>query len=78
MWSKRDFAKINTTLPVWIVDGDREELIYREQADTMTEWIPQSGELIIPRTSNFAMIQNPEFFTWAIQRFLVEVRNESR
>ncbi len=47
-WTREGFGKINQNLPAWIVDADHEEAIYREQPDTMTIWIPQSGELIIP------------------------------
>ena len=75
-WNQQDFARIDRDLPVWIVDGDHEEAILREQPDTMTNWIPQAGELILPRTSHFAFMQRPTFFTWSIKRFLVEVRND--
>ena len=71
-WSQEDFMKIDSKLPVWIVDGDHEEGLYREQPDTMLSWIPQAGELILPRTSHFAFIQNPTFFTASVARFLAE------
>ena len=69
------FAKIDSELPIWIVDADHEEAILREQPDTMTNWIPQAGELILPRTSHFGFIQDPEFFTASLARFLTESRN---
>lgn len=71
-WSQEDFMKIDSKLPVWIVDGDHEEGLYREQPDTMLSWIPQAGELILPRTSHFAFLQNPTFFTASVARFLAE------
>jgi pimeloyl-ACP methyl ester carboxylesterase len=71
-WTEEDFAKIDKNLPVWIVDGDHEEAIYRDQPDTMSSWIIQSGELILPRTSHFSFIQIPEGFTQSILRFLNE------
>lgn len=71
-WSREDFAKIDSKLPVWIVDGDHEEGLYREQPDTMLSWIPQAGELILPRTSHFAFIQNPAFFTVSVARSITE------
>lgn len=71
-WSRQDFISIDSTLPVWIVDGDHEEGVYREQPDTMASWIPQAGELILPRTSHFAFIQNPTLFTMSVARFLTE------
>ena len=39
----------------------------------MASWIPQAGELILPRTSHFAFIQDPNSFTTALERFLAEV-----
>jgi pimeloyl-ACP methyl ester carboxylesterase len=72
-WTQQDFAKINQNLSVWIVDADHEEAIFREQPDTMTGWIPQAGELILPRTSHFAFIQDPDLFTDSVARFLAEV-----
>jgi pimeloyl-ACP methyl ester carboxylesterase len=71
-WSRKDFEQIDNSLPVWIVDGDHEEAILREQTDTMASWIPQSGELILPKTSHFAFIQDPESFTLWVNRFLIE------
>ncbi|CAF2512180.1 unnamed protein product [Rotaria sp. Silwood2] len=46
-WAKVDFEKIPSDLPVWIVAGDHEEVIHREQTDTMAGWISQAGELIL-------------------------------
>lgn len=71
-WVQADFAMIDQNLPVWIVAGDHEEVIYREQTDTISSWIPQSGELILPRTSHFAFLQNPDLFTMNLARFLKE------
>ncbi|CAF1443691.1 unnamed protein product [Rotaria sordida] len=74
-WTRVDFEKIPSDLPVWIVAGDHEEVINREQTDTMASWIPQAGELILPRTSHFAFIQEPTRFTIALEQFLAEVTN---
>jgi pimeloyl-ACP methyl ester carboxylesterase len=71
-WTRTDFAKIKPDLPVWIVDGDHEEGIYREQPDTMTSWIRQAGELILPRTSHFAFLQDADDFTLNLKRFLAQ------
>ncbi|CAF3603805.1 unnamed protein product [Rotaria sp. Silwood1] len=71
-WSQTDFGKIPSNIFVWIVDGDHEEAIYRDQPDTMTLWIPQAGELILPRTSHFAFLQDPETFTVALARFMIK------
>lgn len=70
-WTAADFEKINTDLFIWIVDGDHEEVIARDQPDTMFKWIPQSGELILPRTSHFAFLQDADGFTAAVKQFLI-------
>ena len=71
-WTRTDFTVIDQNLPVWIADGDHEEAIYRNHTDTLTSWIVQAGELIIPRTSHFAFLQIPDLFTRNLERFLVE------
>ncbi|CAF0943856.1 unnamed protein product [Rotaria sp. Silwood1] len=74
-WSKTDFDKIPHNLPVLIVDADHEEVINREQTDMMATWIQQAGEMILPKTSHFAFIQDPESFTAAMTRFLTETQH---
>ena len=58
------------TTPTWIVDGDRDEIIKREDTDHMAAVIPGAGELILPRTSHFAFLQDPEQFNAALLHFL--------
>ena len=57
-------------VPTWIVDGDRDELIQRENTDHMATLIPGAGELILPRVSHFAFLQDPEQFNEALLHFL--------
>jgi pimeloyl-ACP methyl ester carboxylesterase len=57
-------------VPIWIVDGDRDELIKREDTDRMTTLIPGAVELILPRVSHFAFMQDPEQFNEAVLHFL--------
>ncbi len=45
---------------------------YQSLYNNMTIWIPQSGELIIPRTNHFAFIQIPDSFTTYLKTFLIE------
>jgi pimeloyl-ACP methyl ester carboxylesterase len=59
-------------VPTWIVDGDHDELIKREDSDRMAALIPGAGELILPRVSHFAFLQDPEQFNEALLRFLSE------
>lgn len=54
----------------WIVDADHDEAIKRENTDSMAAEIPGAGELILPRVSHFAFIQDPKMFNTVLLRFL--------
>ncbi len=58
-------------VPTWIVDGDRDEIIKREDTDRMASLIPGAGELILPRVSHFAFLQDPKQFNNALLHFLL-------
>jgi len=60
----------NIKLPTWIVDGDHDEAIKRENTDYMAATIPNSGELILPAVSHFAFLQDPAMFNASLLRFL--------
>ena len=57
-------------VPTWIVDGDHDEAIKRENTDHMAALIPGSGELILPGVSHFAFLQDPVMFNQSLLRFL--------
>jgi len=57
-------------VPTLIVDGDHEEAIKREDTDRLAALIPQAGELILPRVSHFAFLQDPQQFNEALLHFL--------
>jgi pimeloyl-ACP methyl ester carboxylesterase len=57
-------------VPTWIVDGDRDEGIKREDTDRMASLIPNAGELILPQVSHFALLQDPAQFNDALLHFL--------
>ena len=57
-------------VPTWIVDGDRDEAIKRQDTDHMAALIPGAGELILPNVSHFALLQDPEQFNEALLHFL--------
>jgi pimeloyl-ACP methyl ester carboxylesterase len=59
------------TVPTWIVDGDRDEIIKREDTDHTAAVIPGAGELILPRASHFAFLQDPKQFNDALLHFLL-------
>jgi pimeloyl-ACP methyl ester carboxylesterase len=57
-------------VPTWIVDGDHDEAIKRENTDHMAGLIPGAGELILPEVSHFAFLQDPVQFNRAVLHFL--------
>ncbi|WP_316166131.1 MULTISPECIES: alpha/beta hydrolase [unclassified Bradyrhizobium] len=67
-WSDAQLQSI--TSPVWIVDGDHDEAIKREHTEYLAATIPHAGLLILPNTSHFAFLQDPELFNAAMLRFL--------
>jgi pimeloyl-ACP methyl ester carboxylesterase len=60
----------HVTVPTWIVDGDHDEAIKREDTDRMAALIPGAGELILPQVSHFAFLQDPVLFNAALLHFL--------
>jgi pimeloyl-ACP methyl ester carboxylesterase len=57
-------------VPTWIVDGDRDEVIKRENTDHKAALIPGADELILPEVSHFALLQDPGQFNDALLHFL--------
>jgi pimeloyl-ACP methyl ester carboxylesterase len=57
-------------VPTWIVDGDHDEAIKRENTDHMAGLIPGAGELILPEVGHFAFLQDPVLFNQALLHFL--------
>jgi pimeloyl-ACP methyl ester carboxylesterase len=57
-------------VPTWIVDGDHDEAIKRENSDHMAALIPNAAELILPGVSHFAFLQDPTMFNESLLRFL--------
>jgi pimeloyl-ACP methyl ester carboxylesterase len=74
MWNREphfsDEQLRSIKVPTWIVDGDRDELIKREDTDRMARLIPGAGELILPNVSHFALLQDPTQFNEALLHFL--------
>ncbi len=67
-WTADDLKKI--TVPTWIVDGDRDEAIKRENTEFMAANVPGAGLLILPNVSHFAFLQDPKQFTDAVLHFM--------
>lgn len=74
MWaSQPDFTDAQLkgiAVPVWIVDGDHDEAIKRENTDLMASLIPGAGELILPAVSHFAFLQDRVMFNESLLNFL--------
>jgi pimeloyl-ACP methyl ester carboxylesterase len=67
-WTGSDLAAIK--VPTWIVDGDHDEAIKRENTEFMAANIPDAGLLIQPEVSHFSFLQDPEQFTDDVLHFL--------
>jgi pimeloyl-ACP methyl ester carboxylesterase len=67
-WTASDLAAIK--VPTWIVDGDHDEAIKRENTEFMAASIPDAGLLIQPQVSHFSFLQDPEQFNDDLLRFL--------
>jgi pimeloyl-ACP methyl ester carboxylesterase len=71
-WTADDLKKI--TVPTWIVDGDHDEAIKRENTEFMAANIPNAGLLLQPEVSHFSFLQDPEQFTADLLHFLQHVK----
>ncbi len=69
-FSEAELRSIKT--PTWIVDADHDEAIMRENTDYMASLVPGAGELILPRVSPFAFLQDPAVFNDALLHFLAQ------
>ena len=67
-WTARDLGAIKVR--TWIVDGDHDEAIKRENTEFMAGAIPDAGLLLQPEVSHFSMLQAPGQFTDDVLRFL--------
>ncbi|WP_439370446.1 alpha/beta fold hydrolase [Bradyrhizobium sp. PMVTL-01] len=67
-WTASDLAAIK--VPTWIVDGDHDEAIKRDNTEFMAANIPGAGLLIQPEVSHFSFLQDPGQFNEDVLRFL--------
>jgi pimeloyl-ACP methyl ester carboxylesterase len=58
------------TVPIWIVDGDHDEAIKRENTEFMAKEIPGARLVMEPGVSHFSFLQNPRQFNDDLLRFL--------
>jgi pimeloyl-ACP methyl ester carboxylesterase len=70
-WSATDLASIK--VPTWIVDGDHDEAIKRENTEFMAAHIPNAGLLLQPEVSHFSFLQDPAQFNSDVLHFLEHV-----
>jgi len=67
-WGPEAMAKIKC--PVWIVDGDHDTSVERNQADALAAWIPFAGQVILPQVGHAALMEDSKFFNFAVEYFL--------
>ena len=70
-WSAADLASIK--VPTWIVDGDHDEAIKRDNTEGMARNIPDAGLLLQPAVSHFSFLQDPIQFNNDVLHFLEHV-----
>ncbi|MGD0191698.1 MAG: alpha/beta hydrolase [Rhizomicrobium sp.] len=58
------------TVPTWIVDGDHDEAIKRENTLYMADHMRNACLLIQPGVSHFSVLQDPEQFNRDVEHFL--------
>jgi pimeloyl-ACP methyl ester carboxylesterase len=63
-------------VPTWIVDGDHDEAIKRENTEFMAAQIPNSGLLLQPAVSHFSFLQDPKQFNNDVLHFLADVKGQ--
>jgi pimeloyl-ACP methyl ester carboxylesterase len=69
-WTAQQLSAIKT--PVLVVDGDHDEAIKRPHTEQIAARIPGAGLLILPDTSHFSFLQDPDQFTWHVLHFLAQ------
>src|ERR1700734_455921 len=67
-WTDAQLQSIRA--PVLVADGDHDEAIKRAHTEYIAATIPGAGLLILPNTSHFAFLQDPDQFNFAILHFL--------
>jgi pimeloyl-ACP methyl ester carboxylesterase len=70
-YSKQDLAKIS--VPVRIVQSERDEFIKREHAEYLARTIPGAVLILLNGVSHFAPLQRPQQFNMAMLAFVEEV-----
>jgi pimeloyl-ACP methyl ester carboxylesterase len=64
------------TVPTWIVDGDHDEAIKRENTEFMAAQIPGAGLLLQPSVSHFSFLQDAQQFNADVLHFLEHVKGK--
>jgi pimeloyl-ACP methyl ester carboxylesterase len=67
-WSDAQLETI--AAPVLVVGGDHDEAVKRAHTEYIAAAIPGARLLILPNTSHFAFLQDPDLFNDAVLRFL--------
>jgi pimeloyl-ACP methyl ester carboxylesterase len=70
-YSEQDLAQIS--VPVRIVQSERDEFIKREHAEYLARTIPGAALILLNGVSHFAPLQRPQQFNTALLAFVEEV-----
>ncbi len=72
-YTEQDLSEI--TVPVAIVQSERDEFIKREHAEYLARALPNAEFVFLPGVSHFAPLQRPDLFKDAILAFLDKIDN---
>jgi pimeloyl-ACP methyl ester carboxylesterase len=67
-WNATSLSRIKC--PVWTATGDHDAAIQRNQADAIAAWTPFAGQLILPHTGHWGLLQDWKFLNFALEYFL--------
>ena len=67
-WTDAQLKSIRA--PVWVADGDHDEVIVLDQIEEMAKLIPNAKLKVFQDASHFALWQDPDSFNAALVEFL--------
>lgn len=63
-WGREALGKIKC--PVWTAIGDHDKYVWRSQADAIAAWTPFAGQVVLPHTGHWGLLQD-----WKVLNFLL-------
>lgn len=67
-WSREALAKIKC--PVWSASPDHDKYVLRSQSDAIAAWTPFAGQLVLPHTGHWGLLEDWKLFNFVLGYFL--------